>query len=246
MIALIMSLTLRQLLGQRRTLLLGLLAGLPVLIAVIFRLVNDGSDEPRTFLVEGMTSIVVNLVLPLAALIFGTAALGQEFEDGTAPFLFAKPIARWRIGVAKVLAAWVGTAGVVGVSVIATGLIVLVGGQMDLIIPAFVVAMTLGALGYATLFVCLSVLFERALIIGLICVFIWEALITNLAPGTAYVSVRAYTLGIARELADTPASVFSTQLSGVAPFVGLAVVVLVTGAYGLRRLDSLQIARRVS
>lgn len=242
---LIVSLTLRQLLGQRRTWLLVLLALAPVLIAVIFRLTTDGVRDPREFVAEGvMRNVMINLVLPLAALIFGTAVLGQEFEDGTAPYLFAKPLARWRIAVAKVLAAWMGTAGVVGASVLATGMIALVGGTMDLIVPAFMVAAVLGALAYAALFVCLSVLFERALVIGLIYVFVWEALITNLAPGAAYLSVRAYTLGVARALADTPATIFSAQLGGAASFGALALVVLVTLGYAVRRLDSLEIARR--
>jgi ABC-2 type transport system permease protein len=246
MTLLIVSLTLRQLLGQRRTWLLVLLALAPVLLAVTFRLTTDGTRDAREFVADGvMRNVMVNLVLALAALIFGTAALGQEFEDGTAPYLFAKPLARWRIALAKVLAAWLGTAAVVGVSVIATGLIALAGGPMDLIIPAFVVAMALGALAYASLFVCLSVLFDRALIIGLIYVFIWEALITNLAPGAAYLSVRAYTIGIARVLADTPASTFSAQLSGPASFAALALVVVLTSAYATYRLGSLELARRV-
>ncbi|MDA1002114.1 MAG: ABC transporter permease [Chloroflexi bacterium] len=242
---LIVSLTLRQLLGQRRTWLLVLLALAPVLIAVIFRLTTDGVRDPREFVADGvMSNVMINLVLPLAALIFGTAALGQEFEDGTAPYLFAKPLARWRIAVAKVLAAWMGTAGVVGASVLATGVIALVGGTMDLIVPAFMVAAVLGALAYAALFVCLSVLFERALVIGLIYVFVWEALITSLAPGAAYLSVRAYTLGVARALADTPATIFSAQLGGAASFGALALVVLLTLGYAIRRLGSLEIARR--
>jgi ABC-2 type transport system permease protein len=246
-IALIVSLTLRQLLGQRRTWLLVLLALAPVLIAVVFRLTTDGSPDPRRFVTSDvMQNLMVNLVLALAALIFGTAALGQEFDDGTAPFLFAKPVARWRIGVAKVLAAWLGTAAVVGASVLATGMIALVGQpRMDLIVPAFVVATALGALAYAALFVCLSVLFERALIIGLIYVFIWEALITNLAPGAAYLSVRAYTLGIARALADTPSAIFDTELGGVASALGLATVIIVASAFALRRLSLLELARRV-
>ena len=35
--------------------------------------------------------------MPLVALIFGTAAIGSEIEDGTAVYLIVKPIPRWRI-----------------------------------------------------------------------------------------------------------------------------------------------------
>jgi ABC-2 type transport system permease protein len=243
---LIVSLTVRQLLGQRRTWLLVLLALAPVLIAVIYRFVADETRDPREFVAAGlMRNVVINLVLPLTALVFGTAALGQEFEDGTAPYLFAKPLARWRIALAKVLSAWLGTGAFLGACVMLTGLTVLVGERMDLIVPAFAIAALLGALAYTSLFVCLSVLFERALIIGLIYVFVWEALITNLAPGAAYLSVRSYSLGIARALADTPPSIFSAQLGGAASFAALAAVVVLTTAFAMYRLGSLELARRV-
>ena len=41
--------------------------------------------------------LMVRTILPLVALVFGTAALGSELEDGTAVFLIIKPIPRWRI-----------------------------------------------------------------------------------------------------------------------------------------------------
>ena len=43
--------------------------------------------------------------MPLVALIFGTAALGSEIEDGTAVYLLIKPIPRWQIALAKILVA---------------------------------------------------------------------------------------------------------------------------------------------
>ena len=44
-----------------------------------------------------LDTLVVRTVMPLVALIVGTAALGSEIEDGTAVYLMVKPIARWRI-----------------------------------------------------------------------------------------------------------------------------------------------------
>ena len=41
--------------------------------------------------------LVVAIVLPLTALLVGTSALGDEFEDGTAVYLLTKPIPRWQI-----------------------------------------------------------------------------------------------------------------------------------------------------
>ena len=40
-----------------------------------------------------LDTLVVRTVMPLVALIVGTAAIGSEIEDGTAVYLMVKPIA---------------------------------------------------------------------------------------------------------------------------------------------------------
>ena len=77
-------LTLRQLLGAKRTLLLVAAALLPITLAVVFRL-TDPEVEPARFIAQTLLGrLVVGTMLPLAALVVGTAALGSEIEDGTA------------------------------------------------------------------------------------------------------------------------------------------------------------------
>src|SRR4029453_7097746 len=88
----ITGVTLRGLLGRRRTLLMLLLVGLPVLVAVLLR-IGGNTIAPD----EILDPMVIRTILPLVALVFGTAALGSELEDGTAVYLIVKPIPRWRI-----------------------------------------------------------------------------------------------------------------------------------------------------
>ena len=96
----LVEVTLRGLLGRRRTLLLVLLVGLPVLIALLVRLSGGRPDADRV-----LDTLVVRTVMPLVALIVGTAAIGSEIDDGTAVYLMIKPIPRWRIAVSKILVA---------------------------------------------------------------------------------------------------------------------------------------------
>lgn len=242
MIAIIAGLTLRQLLGQRRTLLVALLGLLPVLVAVVARLALDAdADRVRggVGLIEDMT---VHLVLPLTALIFGTAALGQEFEDGTAVYLLARPVRRWQIVAGKLLATWSATAVVVLVSVTGTGLALLTGepdgARLTL---AFGAAVLLGALAYLGLFLCLSILFTRALVIGLIYVFVWEAAITALAPGTQYLSIREYTVGIAGSIADVAPAILDPALDATQSLVFLGLVTVLALGYAVRALAGYQL-----
>ena len=47
------------------------------------------------------------VLLPLVAVIVGTAAVGSELDDGTIVYLLAKPVPRWLIVLVKFVVAWV-------------------------------------------------------------------------------------------------------------------------------------------
>jgi ABC-2 type transport system permease protein len=114
----IVAVTLRGLLGRRRTFLMILLVALPVVIALLVRLADSRMDVDRI-----LDAMLVRTVLPLVALVMGTAALGSELEDGTAVYLIIKPVPRWRIVGAKMLVAAGLTAALVVPSAVFTGLL---------------------------------------------------------------------------------------------------------------------------
>src|ERR1051325_10402427 len=101
--AAIAGVTARAIAGRRRSLLMLLLAGAPVLLAILVRLGGRGSSG--TALVPTLEGLLVTTVLPLVALVFGTAALGSELDDGTAVHVLTKPIPRWTIVVPKLIVA---------------------------------------------------------------------------------------------------------------------------------------------
>ena len=116
MTGIILRLTLGQMLGRGRTILIGILALLPVLIALVYRLGSQDTDQQEWAATVLLDGLVVSTFLPLAALVYGTAVLGAEIEDGTAVYLLSKPIARSRIIVGKLLAAWMLTTATVTLS----------------------------------------------------------------------------------------------------------------------------------
>ena len=191
----LIEVTLRGLLGRRRTILLLLLAGLPVLIALLVRVSGGQPNADRV-----LDTLVVRLVMPLIALIIGTGAIGSEIEDGTAVYLMVKPIARWRIALAKILVAAGLTAALVVPSVVLTGLLLGSGSDATTTVVAFGVGCLLGGSAYATAFVALSVFTSRAFLVGLAYVLIWEGVLAGLLEGTRFLSIRQATLGLAEAL----------------------------------------------
>lgn len=241
MIGIIVALTLRQLGGRGRTILMALLALLPIGLAAVYRASDSGSD-PEEWVAHVLLEVfVVTTLLPLVALVYGTAALGAEIEDGTAVYLLSKPIPRSRIIVGKLLAAWLLTTATVLASALIAGAVGLGGLGGAGILPGFALAILLGSLVYSALFVMLSTRTSRALIAGLVYVFIWEGLINGLFAGTRLLSVRHYTLAIADLVVDLPRSMFEAPLGAVTAIVMMLIVGIASIWYAIRRLEKFEI-----
>ncbi len=199
----LVEVSVRGLLGRRRTILLLLLAGIPVLVALLARLAGGRLDVEPVF-----SNLVARFVLPLTALVFGTAALGSELEDGTALYVIAKPVPRSLVIAAKVLVAGTLAGALTAGSTILTGLLVAGFGTTGLATTfSFAVATGLAAFVYVAIFVALSVMTSRALIIGLIYTFVWEGILSGVLEGTKLFSIREATVGLAASLAPATAEI---------------------------------------
>ena len=237
----IVRLTMRQIVGQKRSILMLVFALLPVLLAALYNLENDSLSAREWTAKDALSGIVLGLVMPFTALVFGTAALGQEFEDGTAVYLLAKPIPRSTIIFSKLLVAWLATAAVVVLSVVPTAVFGLSGQPADGIILGFVVGGILGSLAYCAAFLWLSIATSRALIVGLLYVFIWEGVVVSLFNGVKFLSVAEYSEGIAKAFVTAPERVFDPRLSPAAAFILAALVTVVATWYAIRSLKRWEI-----
>ena len=193
----IASVTTRSLLGRRRTILMLLLAGAPVLLGLLVRLGGTRSGA----LVPALEGLVVSSVLPLVALVFGTAALGSELDDGTAVHILTKPIPRWAIVLPKLAVAGGLTALLLFPATIIAGVLVGGTGGRELGLTfAFAFAVLIGSFVYSAIFVALSAATSRGLVIGLGYSLLWEGLLSGALKGTQLFSVREYIRGMASAL----------------------------------------------
>jgi ABC-2 type transport system permease protein len=236
MTATLVSLTLRALLNRRRTLLLALVGALLVLATVLYRLGGPSDAESLDVTRQLLGDFGLGVLLPLVAVIVGTAAIGSEIDDGTIVYLLAKPIPRWRIVVVKLVVAWLVVVLLVAPAIAVAGLI----GHPDASLAVgYALAAAVGALEYTAAFVALSLVTSRALVVGLAYVVVWEGVVAALFAGTRVLSIRQHALAVADGVGGDGAAAAELGL-GVAVGVGAAVVLLTT-ALAIRRLERVEL-----
>jgi ABC-2 type transport system permease protein len=239
----IAGITLRQLLSRRRTILLLLLGGVMLLVALGLRVGAGPGDRPLYTAVL-LDRFGIATLMPLVALLFGTAAVGAELEEGTAIYLLAKPIPRWVILVTKLVVAAACSVALTCASILLAGLVA--GDGQNGLVPAFTLAAAAGSVIYCALFVALSLATSRALVFGLGYILIWEGLLAGLFAGTRTFSVRQITLAFADQLGrlfgDVPPDLFEAPLDPTTALVMAAIVLVAATGLAIRRLSTLEIA----
>ena len=224
--------TLRGLLGRRRAILLVLLAALPVFVSVIIRLAGGTRDADAV-----LEQMMIRAVMPLVALIVGTAAVGSEIEDGTIVYLLTKPIPRWRTALAKLVVAGGLTALLVVPAVVLSGLIMGRGDAEALsTVAAFALACLAGGVAYACAFTTLGIVTGRALIVGLAYTLIWEGVVSGLLEGTRFLSVRQATLAVASGLRGIEDDELLDPIVGALILIVVIVGSFVIATAAMRRL----------
>lgn len=236
MIATLASITFRALLNRRRTILLVLVGALLVTVAAIFRLSAPTVDEALGFTGRLLADFGIGVLVPLVAVIVGTAAIGSELEDGTIVHLLARPVPRLAIVSVKLAVA-------VGVTAAIAGPAIWIGGAVgtggDAELPtAYALASVVAALEYTAIFLALSLVTTRALVVGLAYVVIWEGVVAGLFAATRLLSVRQHALAAADAMSGEGA--VAASLGPEALLLGLAVGV-VAFVIAVRRLERVEL-----
>jgi ABC-2 type transport system permease protein len=252
----IVRVTIRQTLRPRRALGLLLLSGSAAAMYLLFMIGSRNSagsaDWQRETAFEtsiGMTvGVFMNIVIPVVTLIIAASVMGDERRDNTMSFLVLRPISRFTIGAAKIVAAFVEAFALTGIGAAAFG--ILVGIKIDTFSYFFplLVGTAIGTAAYAAIFVPLGYLLKRATLIGLTYVFIWENGIAAAVPAVA--SLSPWRIGVSAMAGLAPRDFFELvpadfALGSLSPGAGgaaMKVVVLVALSAGfmamiLRRRD---------
>ena len=191
------------------------------LVAVLLGAVTRGDDDPVQATTEMLAGYGITVAVPLCVLWLATSSLGDLVDDGLLVYLWLKPVARWQLPGAALLA----VATVVG-SLVVLPLVVtpLVAGTPELVLDIAVSAV-LATLAYGALFVALGLWLRRALWWGLAYLLVWENGIARASEGASRLSVGGYARSVLARLSDV-------ELEDATRSLGLAVSVLVAVAIG--------------
>ena len=237
----------RQILGRRWTIIVMAVMLLPTIIGLIYQLLGDSSGplDDAEFAVGMSGVLMVGMLVPILALILGTGALGSEIEGGTVVFLLSKPISRQRILAVKITVAVAVAVLVVTPASLAATWIVMGSPTTYGLMFGLTLTAAAGAIIYTVVFVALSAVTHRAIVVGLIYVFVWELFITNLFNGLRWLSIREYADGWAHAFISIPdPDLYDPQLNLVAAIIGSVLVVVIAALIGGRALARFQIGER--
>jgi len=197
-------LTLRQLSGKWRLLIMTVLAAVPVIMAAVYVMAtSDGARAMAARDFSGFDTAILGTMLagsitPLVVLAMASAAFGNEVEDRTLANLTLSPIPRWQIVVPKLLASVTLAAPFTVLSGVAATAIVLGGDTAAM--TAVGVAVLVEVILYAMVFLWLGLVTTRAIGIGLAYVVVWEALFAQFVTGIRFLSIRHYTIALIHAL----------------------------------------------
>jgi ABC-2 type transport system permease protein len=229
-------LTVRQLTGRWRLLIMTVLASLPVLVAVL-ALRSSRAPSVAEFEVIVFNTMLAGSIAPLVVLAIAAAAFANEIEDRTLANLTLSPIPRWRIVVPKLLGSISIAAPFVGVSAFVTSQVAFLG-DLTAVVAVTVAALVAVAL-YSAAFVWLGLVTTHAIGIGLLYIVLWEGLFAGFVAGARLLSIRHHSIALMHVL--DPRRFAAVEHPGAAIVVGMIGVVftafLLLSVRRLRRMD---------
>jgi ABC-2 type transport system permease protein len=172
---------LREYLRPKRSLVWIVLGVGCALLAMAWPSLQKGVGAQEVY--AGVSSLMVFRILALCSAIITTAIVSQEVEQRTIVYLLTRPVPRWKLLLLRYAASVI----VVSILCIFAALLTSVASYHTLggngLLGHDIEAIFVGALAYGALFLLVSLLLNRAMIICLLFAFGWETMVPNM-PGT--------------------------------------------------------------
>lgn len=189
-----------QVLRGRRLVALLLLCFVPVFVGVLLHLTGDAGQLGVRRFVDWTSILHMTGIFQVTLLFLGAAAVGDDIDNGTILYLRLRPLSRSSIVVGRYLACVLSATVLLAPAVVAHYLIQIAPRGVDALVESspilFVLLgiVVLASLAYGALFLLLSLLFRRAVLIGLAFSIGWEVFVSTAVPSNAALLTVAYHL----------------------------------------------------
>ena len=225
---------LRQLVTRGRIAALLLVGAVVTGVAVAVGL-SDSTTDPAETGVRLISDLGFTTLVPIVALVFASAALGDLREDGTLVYLWLRPMDRWPVVVGAWLAALTVSLPLTLVPLTVSS--VVVDGGSDLI-GATILAGFVGVVAYSAVFVLAGLVLKNAIVWGLGYVLIWEGIVAAFGSFAARLAVRGYTRSILTSITDVDLDLGDLGLTtGIVVPLLAAAVALALASLRLKSMD---------
>src|ERR1700728_1449371 len=158
--------------------------GVGAIVLGLFVHVSTSANRP-----DAAWSVVdtygLSLLIPVVALMFASAALGDLAEDGTLVYLWLRPLPRWQLGLAAVAAS---VAVVIPVALLPLVVGAAISGGGFRLVGAAAAGGMLATVAYSAVFCGVGLRVRRALAWGLAYLLIWEQAVARVSHGAARAS----------------------------------------------------------
>jgi ABC-2 type transport system permease protein len=240
------GLTFRQLFTRKRLIASVLFAASPLIIMLFFRATKHAADPTGVqFLRELYSGIVAFVLLPLSAVVFGTAAFGGEIDDGTIVYLLVKDLPRWQLVLSKYVVAVISTFAMMFVAILLPWLAIGAPADSAPLFQAFAAGIALGSALYCAIFVTMGLMSKRALVIGLLYIVVIEISLSPSVQGLKSFSVREFVMTVVGKLAAGVQGVKAGAVSTNTVWTMGAVFLVASLAMGIRWLQRYEMAERL-
>jgi ABC-type transport system involved in multi-copper enzyme maturation permease subunit len=226
--------SLRQALPVRRTIILVLIQLIPALVYLLSTQNRTPAAALESFVAVG-GAMLLGLAVPVVAIVLGAGALGSERRDETLSFIALRPIPRFALAGVKTIAAIVaGTAiGLVGAFALGVAHVTQHGNAS--LIGGMALAVFITTALYASVLVPLGFLTDRAVLIAMVYLFIFEGGVISALPALATISPWRIGLSVFGAVASDPPSILDDLIgsltpSAITPLIAAAAVFVVSVA----------------
>jgi ABC-2 type transport system permease protein len=230
-------LTLRQLSGRWRLIIMTVLGGMPVLIAVTM-LQSSSAPSVQEFETYVLSAMLAGAILPLMVLAIASAAFANEIEDKTLANLTLAPIPRWQIVLPKLFASICIAAPFMVASAFGTSFVAFSGDWQAAL--AITSAALVGVTLYSSAFTWLGLKTTRPMSYGLVYIVLWEGFFARYVAGVRFLSIRYYSIGLMRGF-DARRFVGTDDLSFLVAIAASVVVLVGFVLLSIRRLRHMDV-----